>query len=265
MLLWSPGVSDAAVVSGGADRISTEPGTPDGTVPVELGRIGVWWSGSWRDPAEPDLERRRRARVARLRHAVVVRAASTPGSRRTSSACSPRRVTSRWPAASSASGRGHPRTSGRPWPTSRTAFPGRFLLGIGTSHGPVVADYTRALLEDGGLPRRARRARRRRCPPNGGSWLPSGPACSSWRPPAPPAPTRTSSRSSTRRRARDILGPGPLLAPEVAVVLETRPGPGAGSWPGSTPASTSACPTTRRTCAPSASATTTSTAAGATA
>ena len=65
-------------------------------------------------------------------------------------------------------------------------------------------------------------------------------------------------------RARGILGPAPLLAPEVAVVLETDPARARELARGYTTGYLT-CPTTRRTCATSATATTTSPAAAATA
>ncbi len=46
---------------------------------------------------------------------------------------------------------------------------------------------------------------------------------SSWRATAPPAPTPTSSRPSTPPARAHLLGPGPLLAPEHAVVVEDDP------------------------------------------
>ena len=156
--------------------------------------------------------------------------ASTPGCRHTSSACSPPRVTSRWPAASSASGRGRPRTWGRPWPTSRLSFPGRFLLGIGTSHGPVVADYARpyskmvAYLD-------ALDALTTPVPPARRVLAALGPRMLEL------AAARTAGAHpyfvpvEHTARARDILGPGPLLAPEVAVVLETDPVRAQGAGP----------------------------------
>ena len=102
-------------------------------------------------------------------------------------------------------------------------FPGRFLLGIGASHGVAVGRLLPPLLEDGGVPRRPRRAADAGARRNGGSWPPSGPACSSWPRPDPPAPIPYFVPVEHTARARDILGPGPLLAPEVAVVLETDP------------------------------------------
>ena len=149
--------------------------------------------------------------------------ASTPGCRRTSSACSPRPTASRWPAASSASGPARPRTSGRRWPTSRTRFPGRFLLGIGASHGVVVADYTRPYSKMVGLPRRPRRARHAGARPQRRVLAALGPRMLEL------AAARAAGAHpyfvpvEHTARARDILGPGPLLAPEVAVVLETDP------------------------------------------
>ena len=233
---------------------------------VDLGRIGVWWSGSWRDArrsgpraSPPSSSPSATGRCGR-------RAASTPGCRRTSSGCSPPRTT-----CAVASGivsiwarRARGRRAGR-----RRARGPRSRGASCSASAPATrrwsADYARPYSQDGGLPRRARRpaptpgaARAAAC------WPRSGPACSSWPPPAPPAPTRTSSRSSTRRAPGDILGPGPLLAPEVAVVLETDPTRARELARGYASTLPRPAQLHARTCAPSASATTTSTAAGAT-
>ena len=101
-------------------------------------------------------------------------------------------------------------------------FPGRFLLGIGTSHGPIVADYSRpyskmvdylnaldALATPVSPERRVLAAL-------GPRMLELAAARSVGAHPYFVPVEHTA-------RAREIMGPGPLLAPEVAVVLETDP------------------------------------------
>ena len=90
----------------------------------------------------------------------------------------------------------------------------------------------------------------RRCSPR------SARRCSSSRPSAPTAPTRTSSRSSTPRSPARRSGPD-AAAPEQMVVLETDPTSGPRDRPRPHGHRTSACRTTRTTCSGSASATTT--------
>ena len=116
-----------------------------------------------------------------------------------------------------------PRTSGPAVAALEERFPGRFLLGIGTSHSVAVADYSRPVLQDGGVPRRPRRAAHAGAARAPASWPPSGPACSSWRRRATAGAHPYFVPVEHTACARDILGPGPLLAPEVAVVLETDP------------------------------------------
>ena len=148
---------------------------------------------------------------------------------------------------------------------SRTRFPGRFLLGLGASHARRGGRLHAAVLEDGRLPRCPRRARRRRCPPERRVLAALGPRMLEL------AAARAAGAHpyfvpvEHTARAREILGPRP--APRARGGGGPRDGPDRGprAGPRATPASISACPTTRRTCAPSASATTTSTAAGATA
>ena len=99
-------------------------------------------------------------------------------------------------------------------------FPGRFLLGIGASHAPAVADYTRpyshvvAYLDaldalDVPVP-----PERRVLAALGPRMLELAAARAAGAHPYFVPVEHTA-------RARGILGPGPLLAPEVAVVLET--------------------------------------------
>jgi probable F420-dependent oxidoreductase len=101
-------------------------------------------------------------------------------------------------------------------------FPGRFVLGIGTSHSVAVADYTRpyskmvAYLD-------ALDALATPVPPERRVLAALGPRMLRL------AAARAAGAHpyfvpvEHTAWARGILGPGPLLAPEVAVVLETDP------------------------------------------
>ena len=102
------------------------------------------------------------------------------------------------------------------------AFGGRFLLGIGVSHQPMV-DFVRgppvrqAAHQDARVPRgdgqghlRGAPARRRS---RGACWPPSDRRCSSWRRPRRSAPTRTSCPSSTPRSPARCSATGRCSAP----------------------------------------------------
>ena len=157
------------------------------------------------------------------------RDASTPVSRRTSRSCWTRPTTFRWRAASSASGPAAPEEVGPAVAALEERFPDRFLLGIGASHSIAVADYSRpyskvvAYLD-------ALDALPIPVPRSGRVLAALGPRMLEL------AAARTAGAHpyfvpvEHTAFARDILGPGPLLAPEVAVVLETDPvrGPGPG-------------------------------------
>ena len=107
-------------------------------------------------------------------------------------------------------------------------FPGRFLLGLGASHAPMVEHYARpysrlvAYLD-------ALDALDTPVPPDRRVLAALGPRMLEL------AAARAAGAHpyfvpvEHTARARAILGPGPLLAPEVAVVLEADPGPGTGA------------------------------------
>ena len=156
--------------------------------------------------------------------------ASTPGCRRTSNACSPRRATCAVASGIVSIWAGAPDDVGPAVAALEDRFPGRFLLGLGTSHGadrPRLraallarwSSYLDALdaLEHAGAAGTARAGR------------PRPPHARARRRPRPPAPTPTSSRSSTPP------GPAPSSAPARcwrprwrSSSRPTRPGPG--SW-----------------------------------
>ncbi|CAL9310039.1 LLM class F420-dependent oxidoreductase [Streptomyces sp. SudanB182_2057] len=102
-----------------------------------------------------------------------------------------------------------------------TAHPGRFALGLGVSHGPLVKDYSRPYaamveyldeLDRAGVP-----AERRVLAALGPRMLELARDRAAGAIPYLTTPEHT-------ERAREILGAGPLLAPELKVVLETDPG-----------------------------------------
>jgi len=186
---------------------------------VELGRIGIWWSGSWRDPTgqgaevaaemeelgygalwssglfEPGVDRRFERLLAATRSVVVGTG-----------------IVSVWV--------NEPDSLGAQASGLEARFPGRFLLGLGVSHAPVVEStgrhyvrpYNRMTAFLDGLegsvppPRRALAAL-------GPRMLALAGARSLGAHPYFVPVEHTA-------RARRILGPGPLLAPELAVVLE---------------------------------------------
>jgi probable F420-dependent oxidoreductase len=101
-------------------------------------------------------------------------------------------------------------------------FPGRFLLGIGASHAPLVSDYSRPyshmvtyLDELDALPD-AVPAERRVLAALGPRMLELAAQRSAGAHPYFVPVEHTA-------QARSVLGPAPLLAPEVAVVLESDP------------------------------------------
>jgi probable F420-dependent oxidoreductase len=103
----------------------------------------------------------------------------------------------------------------------RRDFPRRFMLGIGIGHPEATSDYRRPLhamrtfldgLDAAPEP-----------PPADDRCLPAlGPKMLDLAASGPRGRTRTSCRSSTRS-ARERLGPGKLIATEVACVVETDP------------------------------------------
>jgi probable F420-dependent oxidoreductase len=188
---------------------------------VDLGRVGVWWSGSWQVADGPDVE------AARELESLGYGALWSSG--RYDPGLSPHferllatsdhvvvasGIVSIWHAA--------PQDIAAVVADLEARFPGRFLLGLGASHAPLVEHYSRpyshvvAYLDaldalDTPVPpeRRVLAALRPRM--------------------LELAATRAAGAhpyfvpAEHAARARAILGPGPLLAPEVAVVLENDP------------------------------------------
>jgi probable F420-dependent oxidoreductase len=188
---------------------------------VDLGRIGVWWSGSWRDPDDPGRS------VAGELEALGYGALWSSG--RFDPGLSPHfekllAATTHVPVASGIVSiwAGAPADVGPAVAALEERFPGRFLLGIGTSHGVAVADYSRpyskmvAYLDALDALATPVPPERRALAALGSRMLELAAARSAGAHPYFVPVEHTA-------RAREILGPGPLLAPEVAVVLETDP------------------------------------------
>jgi len=188
---------------------------------MDLGQIGVWWSGSWRVADDPTLD------VARELEALGYQALWSSGGY--DPGLSPRferllASTTRIPVASGIVSiwTAAPGDVGPAVADLEARFPGRFLLGIGASHAPLAPDYGRPYAHVA-------------------AYLD---ALDALDPPVPPdhralaalrprmlelAAARTAGAHpyfvpvEHTARAREILGRGPLLAPEVAVVLEADP------------------------------------------
>jgi probable F420-dependent oxidoreductase len=188
---------------------------------MDLGRIGVWWSGTWRDPDHPETDVA--AELESLGYGTLwssgrFDAGLAPHFEKLLAATDHVSVASGivsiWAGASEDIGPAVAALEGR--------FPGRFLLGIGASHSIAVADYSRpyskmvAYLD-------ALDALATPVPPERRILAALGPRMLEL------AAARSAGAHpyfvpvEHTARARDILGPGPLLAPEVAVVLETDP------------------------------------------
>ena len=186
---------------------------------MDLGRIGVWWSGSWRVADDPTLD------VAGELESIGYGALWSSG--RFDPGLSPHfeRLLGSTTHVTVASGivsvwAGAPEDVGPAVAALEERFPGRFLLGIGASHAPAVENYEHpyahvvAYLDaldalDVPVP-----PERRVLAALGPRMLELAAARSAGAHPYFVPVEHTV-------RARAILGPGPLLAPEVAVVLET--------------------------------------------
>ncbi len=188
---------------------------------MDLGEIGVWWSGSWRDPDDP--EQSAAPELERLGYGTLWSSGGfeqglAPHFARlldaTGHAAVASGIVSIWAATPADLA---PAVAGL-----EAAHPGRFLLGLGASHAAIVPDYARpysrmvSLLDAlDSLPapvppeRRVLAALRPRM-------LELAAARAAGAHPYFVPVEHTA-------RAREVLGRGPLLAPEVAVVLRTDP------------------------------------------
>jgi probable F420-dependent oxidoreductase len=188
---------------------------------VDLGRVGVWWSGSWRPADEPEVDGA--AELEALGYSTLWSSGGfEPGlptrferllvsTQRASVATG---IVSVWVSP--------PETVAAAAADLEGRFPGRFVLGLGASHSAIVPDYAKpyskvvAFLDaldalDTPVP-----SERRVLAALGPRML-----------------TLAAERAAGAHpyfvpvehtvRARDTMGAGPLLAPEVAVVLESDP------------------------------------------
>jgi probable F420-dependent oxidoreductase len=188
---------------------------------VDLGRTGVWWSGSWRDPDDPGRS------VAPELESLGYGALWSSG--RFDAGLSPHfeKLLASTDRAAVASGivsiwAGAPEDVGPAVTALEERFPGRFLLGIGTSHSVAVADYTRpyskmvAYLDALDALATPVTPERRVLAALGQRMLELAAVRAAGAHPYFVPVEHTA-------WARGILGPDPLLAPEIAVVLETDP------------------------------------------
>jgi probable F420-dependent oxidoreductase len=189
---------------------------------MDLGRLGVWWSGSWRIADDPTFDVP--AELESLGYgALWASGGFDPGLSQTFG-----RLLASTTRVAVASGivsmwTGAPADVGPAVADLEARFPGRFQLGIGASHAPLVSDYSRpyshmvAYLDaldalDIPVP-----AERRILAALGNRMLELAAQRAAGAHPYFVPVEHTS-------RARSVLGPAPLLAPEVAVVLESDPG-----------------------------------------
>jgi probable F420-dependent oxidoreductase len=188
---------------------------------VDIGPVGVWWSGSWRDPDEPHRS------VAPALEALGYSALWSSGRFDAGLSSHFERLLGATDRISVASGivsiwAGAAGDVGPAVTALEERFPDRFLLGIGASHDVAVPDYTRPyskmveyLNALDALPTPVPAAQR--------ALAALGPRMLEL------AATRSAGAHpyfvpvEHTAFARTTLGRGPLLAPEVAVVLEADP------------------------------------------
>lgn len=185
---------------------------------MELGRFGIWWSGSWgADGAEWGAA----AQMEQLGYGAFWSSGRfDPGisphfeqlltASRTARVASG--IVSIWHSTPEETAAGTAALEDR--------FPGRFVLGLGASHGPLVANYSRPYSKMVDYLDRLDAIGR-----------PVGPDRRILAALGPKMLRLAGERAAGAHpyfvpvehtaRAREILGPGPLLAPEVTVVLES--------------------------------------------
>jgi probable F420-dependent oxidoreductase len=186
---------------------------------MDVGRIGVWWSGSWHVEDDPTLDAP--AELESLGYGALWSSGGfdpglSPGFGQllasTTRIAVASGIVSMWT--------GAPADVGAAVADLESRFPGRFLLGLGASHAPMVSDYSRPYSRmvdyldaldalDTPVP-----VERRALAALGPRMLELAARRSAGAHPYFVPAEHTA-------RARSILGPAPLLAPEVAVVLES--------------------------------------------
>ena len=195
---------------------------------VDLGPVGIWWSGTWRagDDASVDVA----AEMEDLGYGALWSSGGfdpglAPRFERLLAATTrvvvASGIVSIWVAS--------PGEISRRVADLDATYPGRFLLGLGASHAPVVEGYSRPYshmvryldgLDAAGVVTKQRRV----LAALGPRMLElAGDRAAGAHPYFVPV--------EHTARARKILGTGPLLAPEVTVVLERDPVDGAGAGP----------------------------------
>jgi probable F420-dependent oxidoreductase len=188
---------------------------------MDLGRLGVWWSGSWRVEEGAAID------VAAELETLGYTALWSSGGFEPGLAARFGRLLAATTHMTVASGivniwRAPPEEIARDVADLDARYPGRFLLGLGASHAPLVENYTRpyahvvtyldVLDTDGPAVARDRRV----LAALGPRMLElAGARAAGAHPYFVPA--------EHTARARQVLGDGPLLAPEVTVVLERDP------------------------------------------
>jgi probable F420-dependent oxidoreductase len=188
---------------------------------IDLGRFGAWWSGTWKVAEEPDVDTA--AEMERLGYGALWSSGGfEPGLSAhfgkllaaTRSIPVASGIVSIWAA--------HPDDLGPAVAALEAAYDDRFLLGIGTSHSAVVADYSQpyskmvAFLDALDALEAPISPKRRIIAALGTRMLELAAERSLGAHPyfVPAEHTEL---------ARRVLGADPLLATEVAVVLETDP------------------------------------------
>jgi probable F420-dependent oxidoreductase len=188
---------------------------------MDMGRTGVWWSGSWRlaDDTAFDVP----AELESLGYGALWSSGGfDPGFPPTFG-----RLLASTTRVAVASGiismwTGAPADVGPAVADLEVRFPGRFLLGVGASHAPLVSDYTRpyshmvAYLDALDALETPVPVERRVLAALGQRMLELAAQRAAGAHPYFVPVEHTA-------RARSILGTAPLLAPEVAVVLEADP------------------------------------------
>ncbi|HXQ60103.1 MAG TPA: LLM class F420-dependent oxidoreductase [Acidimicrobiales bacterium] len=187
---------------------------------MDLGKLGIWWSGSWRWEEDESVS------VAAELEALGYTALWSSAGFQPGLPARFERLLASTTAVAVASGIASiwvtpPEDLSRDVADLDARYPGRFLLGLGVSHGPVVADYGRPYahmvsfldgLDAAGVVTKDRRI-----------LAALGPRMLTL------AGTRAAGAHpyfvpvEHTARARQILGQGPILAPEVTVVLERDP------------------------------------------
>lgn len=209
---------------------------------MELGKTGVWWSRSWRVEAEGSGNFEVASELEALGYTALWSSGgfgeglSNHFSRllaATDHIAVASGIVSIWPTT--------PDEIANAVSELERQFPGRFLLGLGASHGPVVENYTRpyshmvAYLDALDAPGGGRGVDDDECEPGAGGEG-GAPASKDRRILAALGPRMLELAreraigahpyfvpAEHTEKARSLLGPNSLLAPEVTVVLERDP------------------------------------------